>query len=178
MSFEFEADLKAARRRPLWTPSDTTRTVDHGRTAIERILPHREPFLFVDRITQIDLSQMCLRGRRRLDPADPVFRGHFPGEPLWPGVLQIEAMGQLGLCLMHFAGANTVDVGPDARPARLRATRIHHALFQAAALPGDDLEILGKVLRSDEYTAVCAGQIIRGDTIVSLGIMEVYFVDE
>jgi len=178
--------VRQARKRPLWVPGAATRAVALGREAIERVLPHRDPFLFVDAIAAVDLDQAALRGRRAIRPDDPVFAGHFPGQPIYPGVLQIETMGQLGVCLAHFCRARTHDIAPDVVPAAVRAFKVHHALFQAEVWPGDDLTILAQLLSADDYTAICAGQLLKGGadgdaaappTICALAVMEVYFVD-
>jgi len=168
---------RAAKKRPLWTPGPSTREVDLGRPAVERLLPHRDPFLFVDRITAVDLEVPALAGKRRIDPADPVFVGHFPGAPIYPGVLQIETMGQLGICLAHFAAKKTYEVAPDATPADVRALKIHTALFLAEVLPGDDLTILASLVESDGYGAICAGQLLKGGSIAAFAVMEVYLVE-
>jgi 3-hydroxyacyl-[acyl-carrier-protein] dehydratase len=173
---ELQSLLKAGRRRPLWAPENGGSRVEIGRDAIERILPHRTPFLFVDAITDVDLTQDSIRGRRSIAPDDPVFVGHFPGEPIYPGVLQLETMGQLGLCLMHFNAAGSAQVAEDATPRRVRALKIHYALFLAEVLPGDELQVIAKLITADDYTAVCAGQLLKGGTVCALAVTEVYFV--
>ncbi len=183
---ELETVVRRARKRPLWEPGQETRPVELGRADVERILPHRDPFLFVDAITAVDLDQAALRGRRTIRPDDPIFVGHFPGQPIYPGVLQIETMGQLGVCLAHFANGRTHEIAPGVKPTNVRAFKVHHALFQAEVLPGDELTVLARLLSADEYTAICAGQLLktRGNgeamepTICALAVMEVYFVDE
>lgn len=174
---DLAAFARAGKKKPIWTPGPATRVVDHGRSAVERLLPHRDPFLFVDRITAVDLSQQAITGKRRIDPADPVFVGHFPGMPIYPGVLQIETMGQLGICLAAFTAQQTHDVAPDAVPPNVRALKIHSALFLAEVLPGDELTIHGKLVESDGYGAICAGQLMKGDTVTTLAVMEVYLVE-
>lgn len=174
---ELSALNRAGKKRALWTAGPATREVDLGRGAVERLLPHRDPFLFVDRITAIDLDQQTVAGRRRIDPADPLFAGHFPGAPLYPGVLQLETMGQLGICLAAFVGDRRHDVALDAVPANVRAIKIHGATFLAEVLPGDELTILAKLIESDGYGAICAGQLWRGTTITAFAVMEVYLVD-
>lgn len=182
---ELEAVVRRARKRPLWEPGRTTRAISFGRPDVERILPHRDPFLFVDAITAVDLEQAALSGRRTICPDDPIFVGHFPGQPIYPGVLQIETMGQLGVCLAHFANDRTHEIAADARPTDVRAFKVHHALFQAEVLPGDELAILATLLHADAYTAICAGQLLTTrrsgaasePTICALAVMEVYFVD-
>jgi 3-hydroxyacyl-[acyl-carrier-protein] dehydratase len=166
--------LESWRRLPLCEPGPTTRVVDLGRSAIERILEHRDPFLLVDAITDVDLEERCLRGRRRVDPHDPVFAGHFPGRAVYPEVLQLEIMGQTGLCLLHFCETSSDDIPSDATPLEARALKIHGALFEAEVGPGDELGVLVKLLDSDAYTATCAGQIVRDGTICAVAIMEVY----
>src|SRR5947209_6135966 len=107
---ELETLIRSATKRLLWQPGPGTRSVAFGHAEIERILPHREPFLFVDAITSIDRDQSCLQGHRAIDPHDPVFAGHFPGAPVYPGVLQIEIMGQCGICLTHFTQRHTDEI--------------------------------------------------------------------
>jgi 3-hydroxymyristoyl/3-hydroxydecanoyl-(acyl carrier protein) dehydratase len=136
------------------------------------MLQHRHPFLFVDHLTEVDFELAAVSGERTIDPADPLFTGHFPGEPLYPGVLQLETMGQYGLCLLHMLRDSS-----EAAPAPVRALKIHHALFLREVRPGDRLKVLGKLVESDDYTAVCAGQIFRGGEICSFAVMEVYFVE-
>src|SRR6516165_9589525 len=173
---DLNAIVRAGKKRALFEPT-AAQAIDLGRTQIETLLRHRDPFLFVDRLTAIDVPNLALAGTRRIDPADPLFRGHFPGEPIYPGVLQLEIMGQLGLCLLGLLeDGQNAGVREDG-PRQARALRIHHAIFLAAVRPGDELTILAKVIESDDYTALCAGQLIKGDTIYAYAVMEVYFVE-
>lgn len=174
---DLAALLRAGKKRPLFTPGPSTHEVDHRRAAIERLLPHRDPFLFVDRITAVDLETQSASGMRRINPNDPIFVGHFPGEPIYPGVLQLETMGQLGICLASFVARQSHEVPPDAVPPNVRALKVHTAIFLAAVLPGDELTITAKLVESDGYGAICAGQILKGGTITAYAVMEVYLVD-
>jgi len=168
--------IKKAKRKPLFVPGPTTSEVQIARAEIERLLPHRPPMLFVDRISAVDLAAETMRAHRRIDPADPLLAGHFPGYPVYPGALLVETMGQATLCLHQLCALGRAEVRPDDRPAPLRLLRVHHALFMAEALPGDELTLLGQRLSHDDYTVVCAGQVMRGGTLCALAVMEVYLV--
>ena len=174
---DLSALLRAGKKKPLFVPGAATREVDHGRAAIERLLPHRDPFLFVDRITAVDLETQSIAGVRRIDPGDPIFVGHFPGAPIYPGVLQLETMGQLGICLASFVARQSHEVPPDAVPPNVRALKVHTAMFLAAVMPGDELTVTAKLVENDGYGAICEGQILKGGTITAYAVMEVYLVD-
>ena len=173
---ELNALVRAGKKRALFEPSPA-QAIALGRPDIEKLLQHRDPFLLVDRVTAIDAPGQAIAGTRRIDPADPLFRGHFPGEPIYPGVLQLEIMGQLGLCLLGLLKDGQYTGVPEDGPRQARALKIHHAIFLAAVRPGDELTILARVIESDTYTALCAGQLMRGDTIYAFAVMEVYFVE-
>jgi 3-hydroxymyristoyl/3-hydroxydecanoyl-(acyl carrier protein) dehydratase len=142
------------------------------------MLPHRSPFLLIDEITAVDVAQGLACGKRRIDPADSVFVGHFPGEPVYPGVLQLEIMGQAAVCLLHLMDAGSTDVPPTAAPRRVRILKIHHAAFFAEVHPGDEVTVLCKSAVNGGLTAIMASQLVRGSTICSSAIAEVYLVDE
>ena len=96
-------------------------------------IPHRPPFLLVDEIVSFDGK--TIQTRKRIDPAESFFAGHFPGNPLMPGVLICEAIAQSGALLvahLHPGGLN------DAVPV---LTRIGNAKFKQMVRPGDLLEM-------------------------------------
>lgn len=169
---------RAGRKRPVIEPGPRTHPVRLGRSAIERILPHREPFLLVDEITAVDLEQRGIWARRRVAPDDPVFAGHFPGHPVYPGVLQVELLGQAGLCGLYFCNNATLEVVPDLPMLDARALQVHDAVFIAEVGPGDELTVLAKILDQDAYTATLVGQVFRGQQVCSLATVEAYLVGE
>ena len=67
---------------------------------IRECLPHRYPFLLVDRILEVDSEKKRVVGIKNVTINEPFFQGHFPNEPVMPGVLILEAMGQVGCVLM------------------------------------------------------------------------------
>lgn len=71
---------------------------------ILKILPHRYPFLLVDRILDLNLEQGKIVGQKNVSINESFFQGHFPGAPIMPGVLILEALAQVGSVLVYFKG--------------------------------------------------------------------------
>lgn len=149
--------------------------VNYGRKDIKKIIPHREPMLLVDTVTGIDLETASIAGTRRMDKEDPVFRGHFPDYPVYPGTLEIEMIGQLGLCLYHFLTTESHLINSNSRPVEVRATKVLGAYYLGPVAPGDEVVILARKLDYDGMFASIIGQTIVGDAVCCVAVGEVFF---
>ncbi len=98
---------------------------------IQGILPHRYPFLLIDRVLEITPRQRIV-AIKNVTVNEPFFNGHFPGYPIMPGVLQIEAMAQAG-------GALLLTEVPDRDSKLIVFTGIENAKFRRPVVPGDQL---------------------------------------
>ena len=106
-----------------------------GAKQIESILPHRYPFLLVDRILHMNLEENEIIGLKNVTVNEPFFQGHFPGVPIMPGVLILEALAQTGGILVH-------QKGYDKKIAVL--LNVSNAKFRKPVLPGDVLLLHAK----------------------------------
>ena len=112
-----------------------------GTKEIMKMLPHRYPFLLVDKILEIDLEKPSILGLKNVTANEPCFTGHFPERPILPGVLILEALAQVGGVLVHEKGFTD--------KIALFLT-INKVKFRNAVLPGDTLHLYaeGKVFNS------------------------------
>ncbi|MGI9204546.1 MAG: 3-hydroxyacyl-ACP dehydratase FabZ, partial [Woeseiaceae bacterium] len=111
-----------------------TETTELDAMQILEALPHRYPFLLIDRVTACAVGESIV-AIKNVTSNEPFFQGHFPGRPVMPGVLVIEAMAQAGGVLSH---QTMIDVNP--KPLFFLAG-VNHARFRRTVVPGDQLVI-------------------------------------
>ena len=115
------------------TPSSVTLPVDSAE--IERLLPHRYPFLLVDRVVEFQKDKRVL-AYKNVTCNEPFFTGHFPGHPVMPGVLVIEALAQAGGLLTQLS-RDPAEIGKDT----FYLVKVDNAKFSRMVVPGDRLEL-------------------------------------
>ena len=153
--------IKKQKNQPPYYDPNATPVMDIHQ--IMDTLPHRPPFLLVDKV--LELSDSKVVGLKNVTMNEPFFEGHFPGKPVMPGVLQIEAMAQVGGILV----LNTV---PDPENYLTYFMKIDKVKFKNKVLPGDtlifDLELISPIRRG-----ICHmfGRAFVGNKIVMEGEM-------
>jgi 3-hydroxyacyl-[acyl-carrier-protein] dehydratase len=126
---------------------------------IRRLLPHREPFLFVDEVTHLEPGRRLV-ALKRVRAEEPYFAGHFPGAPVMPGVLIVEALAQAGALLLFREI-------PDRDSKLLFFAGIDQARFRAPVFPGDDLRLEIEVLSFRGTRSKMTGKAYVGDKLVA-----------
>jgi len=124
---------------------------------IMKKLPHRYPFLLVDRIIALELN-VSITGIKNVTINEPFFQGHFPGQPIMPGVLIIEAMAQVG-------GMLAFSSGNDAKSVFFMS--IEKAKFRKPVVPGDQLKMELRVVHKRGNVWKLAGVAKVDDKVVA-----------
>ncbi|OGL63499.1 MAG: 3-hydroxyacyl-[acyl-carrier-protein] dehydratase FabZ [Candidatus Tectomicrobia bacterium RIFCSPLOWO2_12_FULL_69_37] len=129
-----------------------------GPDEILRLLPHRFPMLMVDRVLELDPQAVSIVAQKNVSHNEPFFAGHFPGRPIMPGVLIIEALAQTGLLCLFALGK--VEVGMD-----FFFGGVERARFRRAVLPGDQIRLEVKLIQSrGNFWKMEGAALIEGET--------------
>lgn len=135
---------------------------------IQKIIPHRYPFLLVDRIEEIEQGKKAV-GIKNVTINEPFFQGHFPGNPIMPGVLIVEAMAQVGAALMLQQEENKGKLG--------LFTGIDELRFKRQVVPGDTLRMEIEMLAIRRNIGKAQAVAYVGDEIACKGILMFAIVD-
>ncbi|MBI5662451.1 MULTISPECIES: bifunctional UDP-3-O-[3-hydroxymyristoyl] N-acetylglucosamine deacetylase/3-hydroxyacyl-ACP dehydratase [Ignavibacterium] len=127
--------------------------------AIQRILPHRYPFLLVDKIIHLDMDKKVI-GVKSVTVNEPFFVGHFPGQPIMPGVLILEAMAQTGGILL-------LNSFPNPEEKLVYFMQINNAKFRKPVVPGDQLFMEVELTQKKSKVVMMAARSYVNDVLVA-----------
>lgn len=130
---------------------------------IIQVLPHRYPFLLVDCIRELELMKRVV-GVKNVTANEPFFQGHFPGRPIMPGVLIVEAMAQTGGVLARLSIPQVLE---KEGPGGIAFMAIDQVKFRKPVVPGDQLVMELTALRTGSKVWKMAGKAFVGDTMVT-----------
>lgn len=133
---------------------------------IMKVLPHRYPFLLVDRITELELGKRVV-GIKNVSINEPFFQGHFPGRPIMPGVLIIEAMAQVGGVMARLSMPKLMEKGEDS----VFFISMDKVKFRRPVLPGDQILFEVEALRTGSRIWKVAGKAYVKDNLVAEAIL-------
>ncbi|PQJ29792.1 bifunctional UDP-3-O-[3-hydroxymyristoyl] N-acetylglucosamine deacetylase/3-hydroxyacyl-ACP dehydratase [Rubritalea profundi] len=136
---------------------------------ILKILPHRYPFLLVDRIIDFVGDNKCT-GVKNVTINEPFFPGHFPGHPIMPGVLQVEAMAQVASCLMLRKPENQGKIGYFMSADKVK--------WRHPVLPGDTLFIEAEIVKTRRNIGFASCRCVVNGQVVSSGELKFALIDE
>ena len=131
---------------------------------ILEVLPHRYPMCMLDRIVEVELGKRAV-GIKNLSFNEPFFQGHFPEQPVMPGVLQMEALAQLGAWLL------LKELGAEGQVGYF--VSIKEAKFRRPVVPGDQLRLEIEVLRRRRTWAWLGGKAYVGDQLAAEGELSI-----
>ncbi|MGF1476934.1 MAG: 3-hydroxyacyl-ACP dehydratase FabZ [Geminicoccaceae bacterium] len=140
--------------------AETVGPIELGIEQIKNRIPHRYPFLMIDRMVDVVLGESAV-GIKNVTINEPFFQGHFPDQPIMPGVLVIEAMAQTAGTLV----AETYDLNAETSAVFFMA--IEQAKFRHPIYPGDQLRIPVRQLRSKLSVYKYEGKAYVGDKLVA-----------
>jgi len=127
--------------------------------AIMEIIPHRYPFLLVDRVLELEEGKRIV-ALKNVTFNEPFFQGHFPGNPIMPGVLVVEAMAQAGAILLLHSR-------PESRGKVVYFAGIDRAKFRRPVVPGDVVRLEVEVLKLRSRTCLMRGKAYVGQSLVA-----------
>ena len=137
---------------------------------IIRILPHRYPFLLVDKIVEMELGKRVV-GIKNVTANEPFFQGHFPGNPIMPGVLIIEAMAQVGGVLARLSIPNVMERG---EMGEIFFVSMDKVKFRKPVVPGDQIRLEAEALRTGSRIWKMAGKaFVEGDLVAEANLVAV-----
>lgn len=135
---------------------------------ITRILPHRYPFLLVDRVTELELGKRVV-GLKNVTFNEPFFQGHFPGNPIMPGVLIIEGMAQTGGILARLSQPRAMEKGGGGETFFVSIDKVK---FRRPVVPGDTLRFEVEALRTgSRFWKVAGKAFVEADLVAEAELM-------
>ncbi|MDD2357161.1 MAG: 3-hydroxyacyl-ACP dehydratase FabZ [Thiovulaceae bacterium] len=141
---------------------------------IQEIIPHRFPFLLVDRVTEVTNGESLI-GYKNVSIGEQVFQGHFPGHPIYPGVMILEGLAQAGGILAFKSMDMTKE---QAAEKVVYFMSIDNAKFRAPVRPGDRLEYRVSVLKNKGSIWLLDGKAYVDDKIVAQAELKAMVVDK